>query len=259
MLFVIDVGNTNIVLGVIKDKKLLTDWRISTDIPRTADEYGMMVRALFQSAGYETDMVDGIIISSVVPHIMYSLEHMIRKYFNVEPLIVGPGIKTGLNIKYDNPKEVGADRIVNAIAAHELHGGPLIIVDFGTATTFCAVTSDADYLGGAIVPGIKISTDALVARAAKLPRIELIKPPTVICKNTVQSMQAGIIYGYVGLVDYIVNKMKEEMKKYDSKEAYVISTGGLSKLISSESTTINEINSNLTLEGLRIIYEKNKE
>ena len=259
MLFVIDVGNTNIVLGLIKDKKLMVDWRISTDTPRTADEYAMMVRALFQSAGYEMNMVKGIIISSVVPNLMYSLEHMIRKYFNVEPLIVGPGIKTGLNIKYDNPKEVGADRIVNAIAAHEIYGGPLIIVDFGTATTFCAVTSSADYLGGAIVPGIKISTDALFARAAKLPRIELIKPPTVICKNTVQSMQAGIIYGYVGLVDYIVNKMREEMKKYESKEAYVVATGGLAKLISSESTTINEINSYLTLEGLRIIYDKNKE
>lgn len=259
MIFVVDVGNTNIVLGLIKDKKLITDWRLSTDVPRTADEYGMIVRALFESEGYSMDMVDGIIVSSVVPNIMYSLEHMIRKYFKQEPLTVGPGIKTGINIKYDNPKEVGADRIVNAVAALELYGGPLIIIDFGTATTFCAITSNGDYLGGSIVPGIKISNEALHERAAKLPRIELVKPPTVICRNTVQSMQSGIIYGYIGLVDYIVNRMKEEMKKYDSKDPYVIATGGLAKLISPDSTTINEINGFLTLEGLRILYEKNKE
>jgi len=259
MLFVVDVGNTNIVLGLLEGKKLLCDWRISTDIPRTADEYGMIVRALFESAEYKMDMVDGIAVSSVVPNIMYSLEHMIRKYFKLDPVTVGPGVKTGINIKYDNPKEVGADRIVNAVAAHEIYGGPLIIIDFGTATTFCAVTSDADYLGGAIVPGMKISSEALFSRAAKLPRIELVKPPTIICKNTVQSMQAGIVYGYVGLVDYIVNKMKGEMKKYESKEPYVVATGGLAKLVASESTTINEINGYLTLEGLRIIYEKNRE
>jgi type III pantothenate kinase len=259
MIFVVDVGNTNIVLGLIKDKKLLTDWRLSTDVPRTADEYGMMVKALFDSSGYRMVDVDGIIVSSVVPNIMYSLEHMLRKYFKHEPIIVGPGIKTGINIKYDNPKEVGADRIVNAVAALEIYGGPLIIIDFGTATTFCAVTSNGDYLGGSIVPGIKISSEALYTRAAKLPRIELVKPPTVICKNTVQSMQSGIIYGYTGLVDYIVNRMKDEMKKYDSKDPCVIATGGFAKLISSDSSTINEVNGNLTLEGLRILYEKNNE
>lgn len=259
MIFVIDVGNTNIVLGVIEDKKLMADWRMSTDPPKTADEYGMTVRNLFQSAGYDMKMIDGIAISSVVPNLMYSIEHMIRKYFNIEPVIVGPGIKTGINIKYDNPKEVGADRIVNAVAAHEIYGGPLIIIDFGTATTFCAVTSWGDYLGGAIVPGVKIASEALFSKAAKLPRIELVKPPTVICKNTIQSMQAGIIYGYVGQVDFIVNKMKGEMKRYENKEPFVIATGGLAKLIASESTTINEINGFLTLEGLRLIYEKNKE
>lgn len=259
MIFVVDVGNTNIVLGLIKDKKLLIDWRLSTDVPRTADEYGMIVRALFESAGYSMEDVCGVIVSSVVPQIMYSLEHMIRKYFKQEPLVVEPGIKTGLNIKYDNPKEVGADRIVNAVAALELYGGPVIIIDFGTATTFCAVTSYGDYLGGAIVPGIKISTEALYSRAAKLPRIELEKPPVVICKNTVQSMQAGIIYGYTGLVDHIVKKMKEEMKRYESKDPYVVATGGLAKLISTDSASINEINGYLTLEGLRIIFEKNRD
>lgn len=257
MIFVIDVGNTNIVLGVIEGKKLLADWRLSTDIPRTADEYGMLVKNLFDSKGFSFEMVDGVIVSSVVPNIMYSLEQMIIQYFKVEPLIVGPGIKTGINIKYDNPKEVGADRIVNAVAAHELYGGPLIIIDFGTATTFCAVTSGGDYLGGAIVPGIRISSEALFARAAKLPRVELIKPPTVICKNTVQSMQAGIIYGYVGLVDYIVSRMKEEMKRLDTGEPFVVATGGLARLIGSETKSINEINGDLTIEGLRIIYEMN--
>lgn len=259
MIFVIDIGNTNIVLGIMEGKKLLSDWRLSTDPPRTADEYGMMVRNLFEGAGYDMKMIDGIAVSSVVPNLMYSIEHMIRKYFNIEPIIVGPGVKTGINIKYDNPKEVGADRIVNAVAAHETYGGPLIIIDFGTATTFCAVTSEGDYLGGAIVPGVKIASEALFTRTAKLPRIELVKPPAVICKNTVQSMQAGIVYGYVGQVDYIVNKMKSEMKRYENKEPYVVATGGLAKLISSESTTINEVNSFLTFDGLRIIYEKNKE
>jgi type III pantothenate kinase len=259
MILVLDVGNTNIVLGVYEDRELLNNWRISTDTPRTSDEYGMIVRDLFESSGYDMKAVDGVIVSSVVPNIMYSLEHMIIKYFNTEPIIVGPGVKTGINIKYDNPKEVGADRIVNAVAAHEIYGGPLIIVDFGTATTFCAVTSNGDYLGGAITPGIRISSEALFNCAAKLPRIELVKPPTIICKNTVQSMQAGIVYGYVGLVDNIVNKMRDEMRKYEDKEPFVVATGGLSKLITPESTTINEISANLTLEGLRIIYYKNKQ
>lgn len=257
MLLVVDVGNTNIVLGVYEGKKRLADWRMSTTPPRTADEYGMVVINLFEKANLDYKNVKAVVISSVVPNIMYSLEHMIRKYFSVEPLIVGPGVKTGINIKYDNPKEVGADRIVNAVAGHEIYKRPLIIIDFGTATTFCAVGEKGDYYGGAIAPGIKISSDALFERAAKLPRIELIKPSAVICKNTVQSMQSGIIYGYVGLVDYIVNKMKDEMKKLGEAEPYVIATGGLSKLIASDSSTIQEINPYLTLEGLRIIYEKN--
>lgn len=257
MILVIDVGNTNTALGLMNKRKLLNDWRLSTDVPRTADEYGMIVKALFDSAGYSMDCVDGVIVSSVVPNIMYSLEHMIRKYFKREPIIVGPGVKTGINIKYDNPREVGADRIVNAVAAYGLYGGPLIIIDFGTATSFCAVSTSGDYMGGTIAPGIKISSEALYSRAAKLPRVELIKPPSVICKNTIQSMQAGIVYGFVGLVDYIVNRMKDEMKRYEAKEPYVVATGGMAKLIASESTTIKEINSYLTLQGLSIIYEMN--
>lgn len=258
MLLVVDVGNTNIVLGIYDDKKLIADWRLSTAVPRTSDEYGIVVVNLFEKADIDYKMVEAVIVSSVVPTIMYSLEHMIFKYFNVEPLIVGPGIKNGINIKYDNPKEVGADRIVNAVAAHEIYKRALIIIDFGTATTFCALGIRGDYYGGVISPGIKISSEALYERAAKLPRVELIKPPTIICKNTVQSMQAGLIYGYVGQVDYIVSKMKAEMVSLGEEVPYVIATGGLANLIASESDEIDRVNPNLTLEGLRVIYEKNR-
>lgn len=259
MILVVDVGNTNIVLGVYKEKTLVVDWRLSTDSGRTADEYGVMVGHLFHMNNLNISEVEGVIISSVVPNIMYSLEHMIWKYFKQKPMIVGPGVKTGINIKYDNPKEVGADRIVNAVAARELYRRPLILIDFGTATTFCAVTKNGDYLGGAICPGLKISAEALYERAAKLPRVEIIQPPTVIARNTVTSMQAGLVYGYTGQVDYIIEKMKEEMQEYDKEEPLVVATGGLAKLIAKGSKYIDKVNSDLTLEGLRIIYEKNKE
>jgi type III pantothenate kinase len=259
LILVLDVGNTNIVLGLYKDKNLVADWRLATDSKRTADEYGIQVVQLFNQKGLTPEAVEGVIISSVVPNIMYTIEHMIRKYFNMSPLVVGPGIKTGINIKYDNPKEVGADRIVNAVAAHEMYNKPLIIIDFGTATTFCAVTRSGDYLGGTIVPGIKISAEALYEKAAKLPRVELVKTPGVICKNTVTSMQAGIVYGYTGSVDFIVEKMKQEMEAYGESDPMVIATGGLSGLISKESKYIQKIVPYLTLEGLRILYDKNKE
>lgn len=259
MILVIDVGNTNIVLGVYKNKELIASWRLSTDSKRTADEYGIQVIQLFLQDKLDSADVKGVIVSSVVPNIMYSLEHMIKKYFEVDPIIVGPGVKTGINIKYDNPKEVGADRIVNAVAAHEIYKSSLIIIDFGTATTFCALTSKGDYLGGTICPGIKISSEALFERAAKLPRIELIKPLGVICKNTVSSMQAGIVYGYIGQVDYIVDKMKKELMELGEQEPTIVATGGLAKLISEESKFVNEIDPILTLKGLRLIYEKNKE
>jgi len=256
MILVIDVGNTNIVLGIYERKKLLNFWRVKTDADKTSDEYGMIINQLFELNGYKFSDIEEIVICSVVPTIMYTLEHMTRKYFGKEPLVVGPGIKTGMNIKYDNPKEVGADRIVDAIAAYELYGGPLVIVDFGTATTFSAVSKNGEYLGGAICPGVRISMDALFQRTAKLPRVELTKPGTVIGKNTVNSMQAGIIYGHVGQVDYIVERMKSELGDPNTK---VIATGGLSKLIASESRTVDTINGLLTLEGLRIIYERNRE
>jgi type III pantothenate kinase len=258
VIFVLDAGNTNIVLGIFDGDNLLVQWRIGTDPKRTADEYGVQVLNLFSMNDMNIKDIDGVIISSVVPNIMYSVEHMIRKYFDLKPIVVGPGVKTGINIKYDNPKSVGADRIVNAVAAHEIYKSSLIIIDFGTATTFCAVTRKGNYLGGAICPGLKISSDALVEKAAKLPRIELIKPPTIICKNTITSMQAGIVYGYIGQVDYIVNKIKKEIMELGELEPYVVATGGLASMIADESDTINEINRNLTLIGLKIIYDKNK-
>jgi len=256
MIVVVDVGNTNIVFGVYDGKKLLNHWRMSTDRDKTSDEFGMFLMNIFSYDKIDISDIEAVVIASVVPPIMYSLEHAIRKYLKLEPIVVGPGIKTGINIKYENPREVGADRIVNAVAALEIYKPPFIIVDFGTATTFCAVSSNGEYLGGAICPGIKISAEALFQKAAKLPRIDLVKPDTVIGRNTVSSMQSGIVYGYVGSVDYIVRRIKKEMREDNIK---VIATGGLARLIASESETIDEINGLLALEGLRIIYEKNKQ
>jgi len=254
LILVVDVGNTNIVMGIYKGEKLISNWRISTSSERTSDEMGLLLLQFFEHAKVNPNDVKDVIISSVVPPVMYALELAINKYVNSQPLIVSSKIKTGINILYDNPKDVGADRIVNAVAALKLYGGPIIIVDFGTATTFCAITKDGDYLGGVICAGIKISMDALFARAAKLPRVELVRPEKIIGKNTVESMQAGAIYGYAGQVDYIVKKMQEEM----GGNVKIVATGGLARLIAQESKSITEINGKLTLEGLRLIYEMNR-
>lgn len=256
MLLVFDVGNTNMVLGIYENNELTKQWRICTDKEKTSDEYGMIIRNLFQYDNIDMEDIEDVIISSVVPGVMYALENFCIKYCKKEPKIVGPGIKTGLNIKYDNPKQVGADRIVNAVAGIEKYGYPCIIIDFGTATTFCAISDKGDYLGGTIAPGLKISSEALFQRASKLPRVELVKPGSTICKNTVSAMQSGIIYGYVGLVEKIVDMMKSELKTEDVK---VIATGGLASLISSETKCIDHIDKFLTLDGLKLIYEKNRE
>lgn len=254
MLLAVDVGNTHIMLGVYREQKIIVYWRLATRRDRTEDELGMLVKNLLHNSQLKLNDIASIAISSVVPQLMYSLQRMAQKYFNLEPLIIGPGIKTGLNIVTDNPREVGADRIVNAVAALTLYGGPLIIVDFGTATTFCAISESDDYLGGAIAPGIGISMEALFERAAKLPRVEVIRPERVIGKDTISSMQSGIVFGFVGQVDGIVRRMKAEF----NKEPQVIATGGFANLIARESETIDKVNPLLTLEGLRIISDLNR-
>ncbi|OQB14954.1 MAG: Type III pantothenate kinase [Firmicutes bacterium ADurb.Bin193] len=254
MILVIDVGNTNISLGIYDGDTLVSSWRMVTINDRTSDETGLLILQFFSSAGISKENIEDVIISSVVPPVMYALELAIRKYIAKEPIIVTAETKTGIKILYDNPLEVGADRIVNAVAALALYGGPVIIVDFGTATTFCAVNEKGEYLGGVICPGIKISMDALFAKAAKLPRVEIARPQRIIGKNTVESMQSGAVYGYAGQVDYIVGKMKAEM----GGSAKVVATGGLARLIASETKCIDEINKKLTLEGLKIIYYMNR-
>lgn len=254
MLLVFDVGNTNIVVGIYKGNKLLDHWRVSTKKYRTEDEIIAVLNNLFQMNNYKLETIEDIIISSVVPQVMYSLEHLAKKYCNVEPLVIGPGVKTGLNIKYDNPKEVGADRIVNSVSAIEKYGTSLIIVDFGTATTFDVINKKGEYIGGAILPGIKISQDALFNKAAKLTRVELKKPSKVIATNTIESIQSGVIYGYAGSVEYIVRKMKEEM----DEEMTVVATGGLSSLMKTATETIDKVDKFLTLDGLNHIYNLNR-
>lgn len=253
MLLAIDIGNTNVVLGVFDKDKLVENWRVGTNSKITPDEYAMNFKDLFNFVGIEFKQITGVIISTVVPPLLPVMLEMSRKYFRIEPMVVTHEIKTGITIRYDNPKEIGADRIVNAAAGYKLYGGPIIIVDFGTATTFCAVTKDGEYLGGAITPGVKISAEALFQRASKLPRVELTKPSKVIGADTISAMQAGIIYGYAGLVDGIVERMKKEL----SPDANVVATGGLAELIAPETKTIQEVKPHLTLEGLRFLYEIN--
>ena len=256
MLLVFDVGNSNMVLGAYEKDELVCNFRIGTDKSKTSDEYGVIIRQLFEYENISLKEIEAVIISSVVPEVMHSLENFVIKYCEREPIIVGPGVKTGINIKYENPQQVGADRIVNAVAGFEKYGGPLILIDFGTATTFCAVSKKGEYLGGAISPGIKISSDALFQRASKLHQVEIFKPKAVIGKNTTWAMQAGIVFGYAGLVDNIVTMMKEELKEDNVK---VVATGGLAQLICAETKTVKIVDKFLTLEGLKLIYERNKE
>ncbi len=255
MLLVIDVGNTNIVLGLYRADDLIENWRIATKKGRTVDEYGILVKELLTYSKVDTEKIDDVIISSVVPPLESTLCEMSEKYFSIKPMMVGPGLKSGIPILYENPKEVGADRIVNAVAALNKYGAPLIVVDFGTATTFDLITERGEYGGGVIAPGIGISVDALFQRASKLPRVDFVRPKKVVGRNTVDSIQSGIVFGYVGLVDGIVDRMKKEA----GIEAKVVATGGMAGLIAKESVSIDELSENLTLEGLKIIYEANRD
>ena len=254
MLLVIDVGNSNNVIGLFSGEKLLTHWRIRTEWNRTADEYWVLIKEFILLNNVETETIDDIIIACVVPPLVPILQGMAKKYFLCEPLIVGPGVKTGISILYRNPSEVGADRIVNSVAAFEKYGGPLIIVDFGTATTFDVVSSKGEYLGGCIFPGVQISLEALFKNTAKLPRVDMTLPEKVIGKSTVESLRSGAVYGFPGMVESIVRQIKDEL----DQNARVIATGGVLDWITNKTTVIDTLDPFLTLDGLRIIYEKNK-
>jgi type III pantothenate kinase len=255
LLLAIDVGNSNIALGLFGGNTLKHHWRISTNRGKSSDEIGIMLLSLLQYAGEDVRRIKDVIICSVVPPIMHSLIDAIIKYVRKDPIQVGPGIKTGINIRYENPREVGADRIVNAVAVLSLYGGPAIIVDFGTATTFCAVNSKRDYLGGVICPGIKISAEALFEKASKLPRVELVEPQKTIGRNVVTSMQSGLYYGCIGQVEYLVQRIKDEMNEEKIK---VIATGDLAQFMASQCRCIDEVNPMLPLEGLKEIYYLNR-
>lgn len=254
LLLVMDVGNSHIMVGVYQNARLQDHWRLHTNRYATEDEYGMLIKNLLREAKISIAHISGVAMSSVVPPLRYVLGQMCQKYLHLNPLVIGPGVKTGLNIQYENPREVGADRIVNAVAAIELYGTPVIIVDFGTATTFCLVNDKGHYVGGVIAPGIGVSSEALVSRAAQLTRFEIVKPEHILGKNTIKAMQSGLYYGYVGQVDGIVRRLQDEVKGH----AYVVATGGLAELISRETETIDIVNPYLTLEGLNLIYKRNR-
>lgn len=254
MLLAIDIGNTNIVIGVFDGEKLLASWRIATDAHRTADEYGVMLLNLLPREGIALTQIQDAVMCSVVPSLEGAFTKLTQRYFGIDTLVVAAGVKTGVKIATDNPREVGTDRVVNAAAAHKLYGGPLIVIDFGTATTFDAVSVTGDYLGGAIAPGIGIAAEALTSRTAKLPQVELLRPKHVIGRNTITAIQAGLFFGYIGLVEGIVSRMRVEM----GGNARIIATGGFGELISKETPVIEVVNQDLTLVGLRLIYDLNR-
>lgn len=255
MLLAVDVGNTNMTIGLFEGKSLKSTFRIMTQAPRTSDEYGMVITELIVRQGVALEDIDSTIIATVVPNTTHSLVNAIKKYLHCTPLIVGPGIKTGIRVEIPNPKEMGADRIVDAVAAYEKYGGPILVLDFGTATTYDLVTEDGALIVGITAPGIRICASALWDRTAKLPEIEIVKPRTILAKDTITSMQAGLVYGQIGQTEYIINKVKEESGYSNLK---VVATGGLGRMISDETDLIEVYDKQLTLEGLRIIYDKNR-
>ena len=254
MILTLDIGNTNIKTAIFDGMEMKQYWRVATDRNRTSDEYGIILMNLLKHSDISPDAIEGIMMSSVVPQINFTIEHMCRNYFDMEPMKIEPGVKTGINIKYENPRELGGDRIANAVAAYELYGGPCITIDFGTATTFGAISAKGEFLGGAICPGLKLAAEALTERTAKLPRFELAKPESVIGRNTVTNMQAGIVYGYIGQVNYLIERMKRELGDPNTK---VIATGGLAVLVAGESNAIDIMDGLLTLKGLCLIHQKN--
>ncbi len=257
MVLVMDIGNTNIKCGLYEGDTLVNSFRVATDQKRTGDEYGAVMRTLFHSFNYKFSDVEGIIMSSVAPSLNYTMEHVCKVYFGISPIVVAPGIKTGINIKYDNAKELGADRIVNSVSALVKYGAPSIVVDFGTATTFSVISRQGEFVGGAICPGIVTSMDALINKASKLSRFELTKPKNVVGKSTISNMQSGFIYGFIGLVKNIVDEIKAELNEPNAK---VIATGGMSELmVDQRHKTIDVIDRELTLFGLKYIYDLNKE
>ena len=254
MLLAVDVGNTNITIGVFAGSKLKATWRVATGVHRMPDEYASLLMHLFERQGIDASKITDAILCSVVPPLAGVFDEMCRRYLKVSPLVIEAGVKTGVRISMDNPREVGADRIVNAVAAHHLYGGAVIVIDLGTATTFDAVSEEGDYLGGAIAPGIAIATEALFARTAVLPRVELTHPKRAIGRNTVAAMQSGIVFGYAGLIEGIVGRIREEL----GGKAKVVATGGYAELLARETPVIDEVNPDLTLIGLHLIYEMNK-
>ncbi len=254
MLLVIDIGNTNITVGIYNEDDLIGTYRLTTKMQRTSDEFGFMLVSFLNTSSIKPEDIDDIIISSVVPKINYSFTNAIKKYMHKEPIFIGPGIKTGIDIRIDTPSSLGADRLVDAAGAYYTYGGPCIVIDFGTATTYDVVTAKGEFIGGATAPGLGISANALSSQAAKLPEVEIQKPEKIIAKNTIKSMQAGTVYGYIGQTEYIIKKIKEEY----GQDLKVISTGGLGRVISNETDEIDIYDADLTFKGLKLIYDRNK-